>query len=125
MPEDDSRSGPKEPRDESDLPPLTLEGQVAEAETLPPVLGDRYETVSRLGKGAFGEVFRARDRVLGREVAVKRIRLDMFVEAAQLEEVKQRFLREAQVAAKLAHPGIVTTHDIVSEPRPASSSWSW
>lgn len=117
---DDDRSGPEEARDESELPPLPLEDQpsgIEEAEEpLPAVLGGRYETVSRLGKGTFGEVFRARDRVLGREVAVKRVRLDAFVEAGQLDEVKQRFLREAQVAAKLAHPGIVTTHDIVSDP---------
>jgi serine/threonine protein kinase len=54
--------------------------------------------------------------VLGRDVAVKRIRLEAFVEASQLEDVKQRFLREAQVAARLRHPNIVTTHDIVEAP---------
>ena len=116
---DDHRSRPGEPIDESELPALPLEGEDPEelvGEPLPAVLGDRYETLSRLGKGACGEVFRARDRVLGREVAVKRIRLDTFVEPEQLERVKQRFLREAQVAAQLSHPGIVTTHDIVSGP---------
>ncbi len=70
--------------------------------------------MARLGAGAFGEVFRAHDALLGRDVAVKRIRLDAFAEPAQLEEVKQRFVREAQVAAKLRHPNIVTVHDIVS-----------
>jgi serine/threonine-protein kinase len=59
-------------------------------------------------------VFRAHDALLGRDVAVKRIRLDAFAEPAQLEEVKQRFVREAQVAAKLRHPNIVMVHDIVS-----------
>jgi tRNA A-37 threonylcarbamoyl transferase component Bud32 len=107
---------PDRAKDESELPPLILDGSPPEEVALPASLGGRYETVSRLGTGAFGEVFRARDRVLGREVAVKRIRLDAFVETERLEEVKQRFLREAQVAARLAHPGIVTTHDIVSEP---------
>ncbi len=70
--------------------------------------------MARLGAGAFGEVFRARDSVLGRDVAIKRIRLEAFAEPLQLEEVKQRFLREAQVAARLRHPNIVTVHDIVS-----------
>src|SRR3990172_3243957 len=62
------------------------------------ILGERYEVLGKLGAGAFGEVYRARDTVLGREVAIKRI------------------LREAQVASQLRHPNIVITHDIVSAP---------
>jgi tRNA A-37 threonylcarbamoyl transferase component Bud32 len=77
------------------------------------LLGSRYRTVARLGSGAFGEVYRAHDTLLGRDVAVKRIRLDALVEPAQLDEAKRRFLREAQLAARLHHPNIVTTHDIV------------
>ena len=80
--------------------------------TLAGLLGARYRIVSRLGSGAFGEVHRAHDLVLGRDVAIKRIRFDAFVEPAQLADAKQRFLREAQVAAKLHHKYIVTTHDI-------------
>ena len=83
-------------------------------ETLGGQLGERYRTIARLGAGAFGEVYRAHDNVLGRDVAVKRIRLEAFVEASQLEDVKQRFLREAQVAARLRHANIVTMHDIVA-----------
>jgi len=79
------------------------------------VVAGRYEIVARLGAGTFGEVIHARDRLLGREVALKRVRLEAFAEPGQLEEVKQRFLREAQVAARLRHPGIVTTHDILSD----------
>jgi len=86
------------------------------SETLGALLGERYRTVARLGAGAFGEVDRAHDSVLGRDVAVKRIRLEAFVEPSQLADVKQRFLREAQVAARLRHPNIVTTHDIVATP---------
>jgi tRNA A-37 threonylcarbamoyl transferase component Bud32 len=88
--------------------------QAAGNETLGGQLGERYRTIARLGAGAFGEVYRAHDNVLGRDVAVKRIRLEAFAEAAQLEDVKQRFLREAQVAARLRHANIVTTHDIVA-----------
>jgi serine/threonine-protein kinase len=61
-------------------------------------------------------VFLAHDRLLGRDVAIKRIRLEAFADPGQLEEVKRRFLREAQVAARLRHPAIVTTHDIVASP---------
>jgi tRNA A-37 threonylcarbamoyl transferase component Bud32 len=101
-----------------ELPELTVtQPEVpAASQTLAGMLGERYKTVARLGAGAFGEVFRARDSVLGRDVAVKRIKLDAFVEPAQLEDVKQRFLREAQVASQLRHPNIVTTHDIVATP---------
>jgi serine/threonine protein kinase len=78
------------------------------------VLGDRYEILSKLGAGAFGEVYEARDISLGRHVAIKRIRLDNFGEGPELEEIKQRFLREAQVAAQLRHPNVVTIHDIAA-----------
>ncbi len=98
-----------------DLPELTV-GEGPAPATLTGLPGERYQAVARLGAGAFGEVFRARDSVLGRDVAVKRIRLEAFAEPAQLEEVKRRFLREAQVAARLRHPNIVTTHDILSTP---------
>lgn len=80
------------------------------------ILGERYEVLGKLGAGAFGEVYRARDTVLGREVAIKRIRLDAFAEPSQLDEVNKRFLREAQVASQLRHPNVVITHDIVSAP---------
>ena len=64
-------------------------------DTLIGALGPRYELVRRLGAGAFGEVFRAWDSSLRRDVAVKR-----------------RTLREAKMSAKLIHPHIVTVHDI-------------
>jgi tRNA A-37 threonylcarbamoyl transferase component Bud32 len=78
------------------------------------VLGDRYEILGKLGAGAFGEVYEAKDTTLGRKVAIKRIRLDAFAEGPELEEVKQRFVREAQTAAKLRHPNVVTIHDIAA-----------
>ncbi len=84
--------------------------------SLKEILGERYEVLGKLGAGAFGEVYRARDTVLGREVAIKRIRLDAFADAGELEDVNKRFLREAQVASQLRHPNVVTTHDIVSTP---------
>ena len=91
-------------------------GVPAPSETAGPALvAGRYERVARLGSGAFGEVIRAHDRLLGRDVALKRVRLEAYAEPGQLEEVRQRFVREAQVAARLRHPGIVTTHDILND----------
>ncbi len=80
------------------------------------VLGTRYEFVSRLGAGAFGEVYCVHDTMLERQVAVKRVRLDAFAEAAQRKELRERTIREAKVAAKLKHPHIVTIHDVVDRP---------
>ena len=80
------------------------------------VLGTRYEFVSRLGAGAFGEVYRVHDTMLDRDVAVKRVRLDAYADASQRKELRERTIREAKVAAKLKHPYIVTIHDVVDRP---------
>ena len=65
--------------------------------------GDRYQIDSMLGAGAFGEVYKALDTLLNRSVALKRIRPDFFANASQTDELRLRFLREAQVAVA---PGI-------------------
>src|SRR5215831_14515732 len=67
-----------------------------------------YRVVSLIGRGAMGEVYRAVDVRLGRHVALKL--LAPGVEAN--DEMQQRFLREAQAASALNHPGIVTLYDI-------------
>jgi serine/threonine protein kinase/tetratricopeptide (TPR) repeat protein len=85
-------------------------------EALARALGDRYQFVSRLGGGAFGEVYRVHDTMLERDVAVKRVRLDAFAEPAQRNELRERTIREAKVAAKLKHPNIVTIYDVVDRP---------
>lgn len=69
----------------------------------------RYEVESVLGKGAMGVVYLSRDPVIGRLVALKTLAVPDDSEEA--EEFQQRFLREAQAAGILAHPGIVTVHD--------------
>jgi eukaryotic-like serine/threonine-protein kinase len=79
----------------------------------PTEIAGRYEIVSKLGAGAFGTVYKAKDKILGRMVAIKTIRMESLVAAgASPEEMLQRFMREAQVAAQLKHPNIVTIYDI-------------
>src|SRR5579871_2929288 len=72
--------------------------------------GDRlgpYEVLGPLGKGGMGEVYRARDARLHREVAVK-----VLPEAFATEAMRERFLREARAASALNHPNICAIHDV-------------
>jgi class 3 adenylate cyclase/hemoglobin-like flavoprotein/tRNA A-37 threonylcarbamoyl transferase component Bud32 len=73
----------------------------------------KYSIVGKIGQGAMGEVYKARDTVLNRMVAVKTI-----APAAALrwdESLTERFRREAQAAAGLNHPNIITVHDFGEE----------
>ncbi|MDX1382548.1 MAG: serine/threonine-protein kinase, partial [Thermoanaerobaculia bacterium] len=72
----------------------------------PGTLLGQYEVLSSLGAGGMGEVYRAKDRTLGREVAVKLL-LD---EVAADPERLARFEREARVLASLNHPNLATLH---------------
>jgi serine/threonine protein kinase/Tol biopolymer transport system component len=67
-----------------------------------------YRLIARLGSGAMGEVWRALDERLGREVALKLLSKSRAAD----EEMQARLLREAQAASALNHPGIVTVHDV-------------
>ncbi len=69
-----------------------------------------YQVEGRLGAGGMGEVYRAYDERLDRQVAVKLIRR----EAAEDERARERFRREARTAASLSHPAIVQIHDLVA-----------
>ena len=71
------------------------------------VLSGRYELLEVLGRGGMGVVFRARDRVLGRVVAVKVLP----AERAEDETFVARFVREARAAAALNHPNIAAVFD--------------
>lgn len=79
-----------------------------------PVAGriGRYEVISELGRGAMGVVYRARDPRLGRELALKTIRLRDRAGPNEIGRLRHRLLREAQSAARLSHPGIVTIFDV-------------
>ncbi len=70
----------------------------------------RYELLSELGQGAMGVVYRARDPVLDRVVAIKTINLTLPKD--ELPEYEGRFYQEARAAGGLNHPNIVTIYDI-------------
>ncbi len=76
-------------------------------------VGGRYHIQSKVGTGAFADVYEAHDAVLDRTVAIKQFRLGNFAYPSKIEDLKKRILREAQVAAQLHHSNIVTTHDII------------
>ncbi|WP_067490331.1 serine/threonine-protein kinase [Actinomadura hibisca] len=82
---------------------------------MPRLIAGRYELLELLGRGGMGAVWRARDRTLDREVAVKEVTLPRGLDAEQVERVHARTFREARSAARLDHPGIVTVHDVVEE----------
>jgi len=68
----------------------------------------RYQVIERIGRGAMGLVYRARDEVIGREVALKVLTADLEDDP----EIRTRFHREAEAAASLSHPNIITIFDV-------------
>lgn len=80
------------------------------------LLGNRYELDQIIGRGGMAEVWRARDVRLERDVAVKRLRVDL----ASDPTFQARFRREAQSAAGLNHPNIVAVYDTGEQMDPVS-----
>ncbi|MBW1723556.1 MAG: CHASE2 domain-containing protein [Deltaproteobacteria bacterium] len=76
-----------------------------------PTVG-RYEVLSELGQGAMGVVYKARDPKINRLLAIKTIRFSDEFEDEKIEEIKTRFMREAEIAGKLSHPAIVSIFDV-------------
>ncbi|MGK3207186.1 protein kinase domain-containing protein [Amycolatopsis sp. MEPSY49] len=85
---------------------MTDEGQL---------IAGRYRLAERVGQGAMGVVWRARDERLDRVVAVKQLGYDPALGQAAGEQAAQRALREARLTARLRHPHAVTVHDVVEE----------
>ena len=75
----------------------------------------RYKILGELGRGAMGIVYRAQDPNIGREVAIKTIRLSELTDAADRAKLRDRLFREAQSAGVISHPGIVTIYDVAEE----------
>ncbi len=72
----------------------------------------RYEVVSELGRGAMGVVLLAHDPVLDRKVAIKFLRPDLKLADEERLSLMQRMRQEARAIARVAHPGIVSLHDL-------------
>ena len=84
--------------------------------TEPILLGDRYRLERVIGRGGMAEVWRATDIRLHRDVAIKRLRIDLATDPT----FQARFRREAQAAAGLNHPNIVAVYDTGEEIDPPS-----
>ncbi|GIH99007.1 hypothetical protein Pta02_10160 [Planobispora takensis] len=79
------------------------------------MLADRYELITPLGRGTMGTVWRAHDRSLGRDVAIKEIRQEPGLSEAQRAELRERMIREGRTAARISHPSVATVHDAIIE----------
>jgi serine/threonine protein kinase len=111
-------SEPEESEAEESEPEPTKPVSTPPAATTPLVAG-RYRLVSEIGGGAMGVVWRGRDEVLGRDVAVKELRPDHGMSGAQVRTSHQRARREGRIAARLQHPNAVVIYDVAEhEGRP-------
>ena len=93
---------------DASLPPISEESPRAWEKRLRRALGDDYELLAEIGAGGFGRVYRVRDLQLERIAALKVLHPTMIQDPAGLE----RFRREAQLAARVTHPNIVSIYDI-------------
>src|ERR1700722_4269700 len=79
------------------------------------LIAGRYRLQGPIGRGAMGIVWRGRDELLDRDVAVKEVQITAHASPADAEGIYQRTLREARTAARLSHPSVVTVFDVVEE----------
>ncbi|QOV39366.1 serine/threonine protein kinase [Streptomyces ferrugineus] len=79
------------------------------------VIAGRYRLLSPLGEGGMGTVWRARDEVLHREVAVKEVRAPAGLPASEVERMYARLEREAWAAARVANRNVVTVYDVATQ----------
>ncbi len=72
----------------------------------------RFDILDELGKGSMGQVYKALDPKINRLLAIKTIRFSDEFEEDLIQEIKERFFREAEIAGQLSHPSIVTIYDV-------------
>lgn len=72
----------------------------------------RYTVIGKLGRGAMGTVYKGKDPAIDRLVALKTILLDKIADQSEIEELRERLIREAKAAGSLSHPNIVTIYDV-------------
>lgn len=85
-------------------------------------VGGRYRLLERIGTGGMGTVWRARDELMEREVAVKQPRLPGDPEDDYHRRAAHRLHREARAAARVDHPSAVAIHDVVVEEGPGADA---
>ncbi|WP_162908440.1 serine/threonine-protein kinase, partial [Allorhizocola rhizosphaerae] len=76
-------------------------------------VADRYRLLHALGEGGMGRVWRARDEVLRRDVAIKELVVPPELTEAERRELQARSMREARAVARLNHPNVVRIFDVV------------
>ena len=79
------------------------------------VIAGRYNLQHPIGRGAMGVVWRARDQLLDRDVAVKEVVISALISPDERRNAYQRTLREARTAARLSHRGVVAVYDVAEE----------
>jgi serine/threonine protein kinase len=79
------------------------------------VIAGRYRLEAPVGRGAMGVVWRARDQLLDRDVAVKEVQIAETLTDEERANAYQRTLREAKTAARLNHPGVVAVYDVAED----------
>jgi serine/threonine protein kinase len=79
------------------------------------LIAGRYRLQTPIGRGAMGVVWRARDQLLDRDVAVKEVQIAETLTDAERAHAYQRTLREAKTAARLNHPAVVTVYDVAED----------
>jgi serine/threonine protein kinase len=79
------------------------------------VIAGRYRLQAPIGRGAMGVVWRARDQLLDRDVAIKEVQIADTLTDAERATAFQRTLREAKTAARLNHPAVVTVYDVAED----------
>jgi serine/threonine-protein kinase len=96
-------------------PSASMITAVPGSQMLPGMRLGRYQVERHLGRGGMGDVYLVRDTIINRPAALKTIRPDSDLDAKQVIEMRQRFIREAQTAGKLSSPYIVTVFDVGEE----------
>ncbi|MFG2909164.1 serine/threonine-protein kinase [Kitasatospora sp. NPDC048286] len=79
------------------------------------VVAGRFELLERLGAGGMGTVWRARDLVLEREVALKEMRSAAYEDAHRANAMRHRVLREARALARIDHANVVSVHEVLDQ----------
>ncbi|MDT7596234.1 MAG: eukaryotic-like serine/threonine-protein kinase [Pseudonocardiales bacterium] len=77
------------------------------------LIAGRYRIASRLGSGAMGVVWQARDERLHRTVAIKQVLLPSALSGIEAEEANRRAMREGRITARLHHPHAIAVFDVV------------